>query len=357
VALAGKLEDVQPAEILQFLAMSEKTGKLTFTTGTQEGLIVFRQGKIIYAASSSLRETFGSIALSLQMVTEAELIDALLQQHRSGEDKRLGEILIEMEVLEQANLQTVLHHQVIQVLREMFGWRRGFFRFRSLDLAETGEVEVDARDLIVDSPIDARSLALDAARRRDEASRDAQLQETPPELSFDAEPSEDEQPEQTSLDEIINDVSAPVVTAENVKDIFDTAARVFSRGVIFGVQGHAVRGLAQFGLEEGDDPPSQRVRRLWLPIDQPSFIAHVVTRREAVRGAPDHNRWNETLFSELGGGWPDEAAALPVLVDGRIALVFYGDNEPDDLPVGSTAVVEEKLASVAADLVRSRDSS
>jgi hypothetical protein len=335
--------------------MSEKSGKLTFTTGTQEGLIVFRRGKIIYAASSSLRETFGSIALSLQMVTEAELVDALLQQHRSGEDKRLGEILITMEVLDHRDLQTVLHHQVIQVLREMFGWRRGFFRFRNLDLESTGEVEVDARDLIVDAPIDARSLALDAARRHDEDRRDAQPDGMSPASLMDGDDEDDEgEPERASLDEIINDVSAPSVTAEHVREIFDTASRVFSRGVIFGVQGHAVRGLAQYGLEEGDDPPSQRVRRLWLPVDQPSFISQVVELRESVRGAPDHNRWNETLFAELGGGWPEEAAALPVAVDGRIALVFYGDNEPDDLPVGSTMVVEEKLASVAADLHQGR---
>ena len=355
MALAGKLEDIQPAEILQFLAMSEKTGKLTFTTGTQEGLIVFREGRIIYAASSSLRETFGSIALNLQMVAQNELQDALLQQHRSGEDKRLGEILLEMNALTRSDLQNVLHHQVNQVLREMFGWRRGFFRFRNLDIEISGEVEVDARDLIVDSPMDARRLALDAARRCDEDRRDAQADGEPPAAQLESEVFEDdEEPARASLDEIISEMSAPVVTAETVREIFFTASRVFSRGIIFGVQGHAVRGLAQFGLEEGDDPPSQRVRRLWLPVDQPSIVSHVVTRREVVRGTPDHNRWNETLFAELGGGWPDEAAALPVLVEGRVALVFYGDNEPDDLPVGSTAIVEEKLATVAVELARTR---
>ncbi len=351
MALAGKLEDVQPAEILHFLAMSEKTGKLSFTTGTEEGLIVFRMGKIIYAASSSLRETFGSIALNLGMVSQQDLESALLQQHRSGEDKRLGEILVENAVLAAGDLERVLHHQVIQVLREMFGWNRGFFRFRNLELDHFGDVEVDYRDLIVDTPLDARRVALDAARRHDEASR-----ERPASDDGGLSESDDEDelaPEHASVEDLMGDVVAPSVTAEIVRAIFDTAARVFSRGVVFAVHSQSVRGMAQFGLEEGDDAPSQRVRGLWLPMDKPSVIAQVAASQNPFRGEPPRNRWNETLFQDLGGEWPDEAVALPVVVGGRTVLVFYGDNEPDDLPVGSISNLQELLVAVSKDLARS----
>lgn len=351
MALAGKLEDVQPAEILQFLAMSEKTGKLTFTTGTQEGLIVFRRGRIVYAASSSLRETFGSIVRSFELVSEDELNQALLLQHRSRSDTRLGAILVEMGVLSKEDLHRVLQHQVMQVLREMFAWDRGFFRFRNLDLEDSGDVEVDARDLLVDIPLDTRSVALDAARQRDEENRGRGP--LPPRAAArlaDAETADAAEPAHANVDAMMADVAAPVVTAEAVRDIFETAAKVLSRGVILAVHGHSMRGLAQFGLAEGDDPPSQRVRRLWLPVDGPSVAAQVVANGAAVRGRPDRNRWNEALFEVLGGGWPDEGVALPVVVARRVVLVFYGDNEPDDLPVGSTAAIEKKLAKVAATL-------
>jgi hypothetical protein len=353
VALAGKLEDVQPAEILQFLAMSEKTGKLTFTTGTAEGLIVFRTGRIVYAASSSLRETFGSIVMSVGLISEDQLNQALLLQHRSRTDKRLGAILVDQGVLSTDDLHRVLQHQVMQVLREMFAWDRGFFRFRNLDIEDSGEVEVDARDLLVDTPLDARSVALDAARRQDEDDRDSgrKLSRAAARL-HEAETPDPEAPDHASVGDLMGDVTAPLVTAETVREIFETASRVFSRGVILAVHGHSMRGLAQFGLAEGDDPPSQRVRRLWLPVDGPSVAAQVVATGAAVRGTPDRNRWNEALFAVLGGGWPDEAAALPVTVKGRVVLVFYGDNEPDDLPVGSTTLLEKQLAVVAASLGR-----
>jgi len=355
VALAGKLEDVQPAEILQFLAMSEKTGKLTFTTGTAEGLIVFRKGRIVYAASSSLRETFGSIVMSFGLISEDQLNQALLVQHRSRTDKRLGAILVDQDVLSTDALQRVLQHQVMQVLREMFAWDRGFFRFRNLDIEDSGEVEVDARDLLVDTPLDARSVALDAARRRDEADRDSGTTRSRAAAQLRAAETPDSgAPDHASIGALMGDVTAPLVTAETVREVFETASRVFSRGVILAVQGHSMRGLAQFGLAEGDDPPSQRVRRLWLPVDGPSVAAQVVTTGAAFRGAPGRNRWNEALFDVLGGGWPGEVVALPVTVAGRVVMVFYGDNEPDDLPVGSTTALEKQIAVVAASLVRTR---
>jgi len=149
-------------------------------------------------------------------------------------------------------------------------------------------------------------------------------------------------------------VAAPVLTAEKVREIFETATRIFSRGVIFAVRSHDVRGLAQFGLveEEGDDPPSQRVRRLWLPLEEPSVISHVVSSGVAFRGSPSRNQWNEALFAELGGGWPAEGVAIPLVVRGLVVLVFYGDNEPDDLPVGSIAAVEAQFDEVAREMRR-----
>jgi len=35
-----------------------------------------------------------------------------------------------------------------------------------------------------------------------------------------------------------------------------------------------------------------------------------------------------------------------------VVLVFYGDNEPDDLPVGSTTLLEKQLAVVATSIGR-----
>jgi hypothetical protein len=92
-----------------------------------------------------------------------------------------------------------------------------------------------------------------------------------------------------------------------------------------------------------------------LPLDEPSVISQVVSRAVAFRGTPERNRWNEALFLELGGGWPEEGVAIPLVVAETVALVFYGDNEPDDLPVGSIAAVEAQFDEVAREMRREMD--
>ena len=340
MALVGKLEDIPPGEILMILSDSEKTGKLNVTTGTQEGMIVFRGGKIIYAASSTIRETFGSIALTLQIVSSRQLEQAVQLQYRSHEDKRLGEILVELGAMRQEDVERVLAHQVSQVVREIFEWKTGYFRFRNLEIEEHGDVEVDARDFIAGSPLDTRSVALDAARELDETSRTEEAERAR------AEAEAEEPAEPTTLAELMAEVAGPALTAETIRDIFVVAAASLSRGVIFLVRDHSALGLAQFGLPDGDPPPSQRVRQLALPTDEYSLISTAVRDGEPFRGVPDQVRANSQLIRALGGGWPAEVVVIPMLVGNRVALVFYGDNLPRNNPIGSTATLEETLAAV-----------
>jgi len=340
VALAGKLEDMRPADILIFLAESEKTGKLKFTTGTQEGMIVFRGGKIIYAASTSIRETFGSIALTLEIVNREQLDKALLLQHRSREEKRLGEILVEIGAMTQADVEKILTHQVGRVVAEIFEWEAGYFKFRNLEIEQYGDVEVDAKDLILGSPLDTRSVALDAARVQDESSRE------PEPTSVEVEDGADEPAEQTTLSQIMNDTPGPALTAETVREIFEVAETIFARGVIFAIHDTSAQGLAQFGLDEIIAPPNERVRELKLPFEDYSIISRVVREGEIFRGEPDHIRSNAKLVHVLGGVWPKESVAIPMMIGDRAALVFYGDNQPSGLPIGPTLALEVILKTI-----------
>ena len=57
VSLAGRLEEIELAEVLHFLALNNRTGKVTLSRRDAHGLVVVRLGRIVYAASSSIRET------------------------------------------------------------------------------------------------------------------------------------------------------------------------------------------------------------------------------------------------------------------------------------------------------------
>ena len=57
----------------------------------------------------------------------------------------------------------------------------------------------------------------------------------------------------------------------------------------------------------------------------------------------------------LGEGEPDEVIAIPVIVDGRVAAVFYGDNGVDGGSIGHTGDLERVVAAVAREMGNRRD--
>jgi hypothetical protein len=345
MALVGKLEDLPPAESMVYISDSMKTGKLHFTTGTETAVIFFREGKIVYAASSSIRETFGSIALSLGIINRFQLDKALAEQHRSGQDKRLGEIMIDMMVMKEHDIQRVLEVQVGQVVREIFDWKSGFFRFKNLEIEDFGNFEMDARDFMIGTPLDTRSIALDAARELDERTIE-------PEPEPEAEAAAAAQPDKPlTLAQMMAEVAGPALTAETLREILKAGASTFSRGVLMMVTEHSAQGLGHYGLEETVAPAAERVRELNLKMDEYSIISTAVQERQTTRGMPDHVRANTTLVYTLGGEWPTEAVVIPIMVRDRVALVLYGDNMTrEDPAVGDTTQIEATLAAIGARL-------
>ena len=45
-------------------------------------------------------------------------------------------------------------------------------------------------------------------------------------------------------------------------------------------------------------------------------------------------------MSEVGGVRPGEVLAIPLIVDGKIALIVYGDNVPDAKPIKGVETLE-----------------
>ena len=53
--MKGRLADFNPGELIQMFGLLGKSGSLSLHRQDREGLIVFRGGRIIYAASSAVR--------------------------------------------------------------------------------------------------------------------------------------------------------------------------------------------------------------------------------------------------------------------------------------------------------------
>ncbi len=128
----GELQDFRLPEVLQMIATTGKSGRLVLTRPSARGLLVFRQGRIVYAASDSLRETLGSLLVSEGLLDEERLARGLeLQRQRQGA-VRLGLVLVEQGWLSEEQLEEAVRRQVERVVADLGSWTRGFFEFSQM---------------------------------------------------------------------------------------------------------------------------------------------------------------------------------------------------------------------------------
>jgi len=329
VSLAGRFEEVELAELLHFLALNNRTGKISLTRHDGHGLIVVRLGRIVYAASSSVRETFGNILVCRGLVPAETVATALDRQHAAGDDRKLGHILVEMGSLTEAQLQDVIKQQTGVVVQELCRWRSGYFRFEVAPVASKGEIGVDAEDLVVADGVPTDQILLEAMTRLDE-----------------------EEPESESSARAIADaVFSPSLRAETTVGLLRRAGAVVVRGLLLVVRGDEVHGAGQFGLE-GSGEPDEVARSLRLPLREPSVIADAVERRETWRGPVAETPANDRLVSLLGGPRPSEAVVVPMLIREGVGLVLYGDNGTALGPIGPVEDLEWALLEAGLSMER-----
>lgn len=352
MSLVGRLEELSLPEILQIVSVTGKSGRLTLSTGVDEGVLVVRKGKIIYAASTSAREAFGHLLLHLKLINQETLTEALDRQYRSKEEKRLGRILVEMDAITQERLDAVMHRQVWKVLSEMFEWREGFFRFRALEVADRGEVEVDARDFLLERGIDGEGMAVEMLRRWDELCRETEAFPPPagtPEQATRPRPRrEPAAGKPTTLSALMADFSTSLLTGEQVNEVLRAAARVAARGVLFCVRGEALTAVGTFGLGETTGVRVDRLAGMRLPVDDGAVAAPVLRTGRRYRGELVDTTWNRALVEAMGGAWPRQVAVVPGLRRGKVTLLVYADDRPAGGPIGPLESLQAVLTEAAA---------
>jgi len=324
VSLAGRLEEVELAELLHFLALNGRTGRVHLSRRDAHGVIVVRLGRIVYAASSSIRETFGSILVSRGLVTPEALAVALERQHASAEGRKLGAILVEAGSLTEEQLQDALKQQTGLVIHELCRWRDGYFRFEVTPVASGGEIGVDAEELVVAAGVATEHVLLEAMTRLDET--------------------EDESawPAASGPRAIIDSPFAPVLRAETWLGIVRQAAPVVVRGLLLVVRGDEARGVGLFGPggQLGADDVARGIR---LALGEASMVSLAIERRATWRGATPRSPADDDLLAKLGGPRPREAVVVPMLMREGAGLVLYGDDSPEGRAIGPIEDLEWAL--------------
>lgn len=118
------------------------------------------------------------------------------------------------------------------------------------------------------------------------------------------------------------------------------AAEFMNRAVVFLVGEDGIRGLGQFGVVDPDGHADARVRDLFIPLKSDPFFSRAIDSKMAIKAPPDGTEWNRYLLNELGGGTPEEMFLGPVISEGKVVALLYGDNLPERRAIGDTDSLE-----------------
>jgi hypothetical protein len=324
-------------------------------------MVVFKNGQVVQAASDSIRDSLGNILVSQGMLDEAALARALALQKREA-DTPLGMILMEMGAVSAQTLESVIRKQIEEIIYDLLAWEEGFFNFELGEFVSKDKIEIDTQEFLLKSGISAEYLLMEGTRILDEKRKDEKKPETPrpapsappakpavaPHVSHQPAKEEfrtrmeNEAPrrELTALKSMFDELRFPTATAEVTLLILRYASEVVNRAVLFMVKKDEVRGLGQFGIELKGKSADQVVRNIKIPLNKPSLFLTVIETRRSYLGPVEKNECNAYLLAELGGATPDMAMAIPLIVDGKIALVVYGDNLPERKPIHGTDTLE-----------------
>ncbi len=118
------------------------------------------------------------------------------------------------------------------------------------------------------------------------------------------------------------------------------ASELMNRAVIFHVNGNEIVGLGQFGLDAMTENADRMVRKLRLEVDSDSLFARVLQLKKAVRGPLGTCKSDRKLQSQLGGMEPTEVFLGPLVSEGKVVAILYGDNLPDSKPIANVEAFE-----------------
>jgi tetratricopeptide (TPR) repeat protein len=158
MAIKGSLREASLADVLQLLALGQKTGCLTVTDRSSLGHIYFDRGRIVYASVVNRVDRLGDMLVKGGTITNDQLDEAIEEQAKQR-GRRLGEILVEQGALSRTELDRCMRVQIEEAVYFLFTWSQGTFTFES-------DVHPDEHDFLVS--VNPEGLLLEGARRVDE---------------------------------------------------------------------------------------------------------------------------------------------------------------------------------------------
>ena len=159
MALRGNLRDFTITQLLNLINLASKTGTLVVEGASEQAHVSFRNGKLAYARIG--RED-GSLAAVLHKANKINANQYRAIADRAGQmtDKELGLLLINAGYVTQDDILLNLQTYFTDVVRRLFTWVEGVFRFENdlLPPEDRINVRLDLENIIIEGSRQLREL-------------------------------------------------------------------------------------------------------------------------------------------------------------------------------------------------------
>jgi hypothetical protein len=158
--LEGDLSKIHLPDVLSFVAMIRASGKLTIEHDSVERTIMWKDGEIVFATSTSPEHSLGQFLLRNGKITAAQYEES---KRRVTAQTRHGKLLVQMGAISPKDLWWGVKNQALEIIYSLFSWQHG--RFSLYEHAE----ELNAERIVLS--INTSSVIMEGIRRLDESAR------------------------------------------------------------------------------------------------------------------------------------------------------------------------------------------
>ncbi|MEW5978012.1 MAG: DUF4388 domain-containing protein [Acidobacteriota bacterium] len=344
MSIIGSLQDLSLADIIQVIAGSQKTGVLYVNTNDGRSSIVFKNGFVVSASRPDLAHRLGQLLVKQRDISDADLDICLREQARTN--LPLGEILLKRGMISADKLIACMKQQVIETVNQIVNLGEGSFSFQS-------DAQLPA-DLVF---FDPHHILLDVAYLQDTRPGPSGFDSSEPFLPSRLVEGNDEDSgtsrERESLNgegrcihllrELSEELARPRESTEVSLLVLRLASEYFDRCLFLLVSDSQLIVRGGFGFSLQHPPRLDASRRIVIPLRDGSIFKTVYETHQSYRGSLLEGEWGKGLIARLSDRLPSEIAVFPVVNQGNVISILYGDNGESQQRIPDTDLLEVLL--------------
>ena len=343
MSLVGNLEDLGLGDIFQIIFLSRRSGVLAIKGKAVEGKIYFKDGLVIGAYSTATDTSNKPVINSAQDAVYNLFIE------EGNFNFELKDVIEEIKWIRPGSVfiaEPGLNPQFLAMEGS-----------RLLDESRAGKTAAPppkiepAPPKVVAKPEAVEAQKAGLAQKEEVFGQPLAEGFSPKSIRAEAGIAEEERIEHVAaspglalLRSMIFELQNPRSSSEITLMILRFASEIMNRAVLFIVKRDTIEGLGQFGVVLKNGDPNRRIKGMRISTAEESIFKEAIFRKMTIKKSLEHIPAHEYLVNELGGRWPSESFLVPLLVSGRVAALLYGDNLPEEKPIGDTESLEIFLA-------------